>query len=148
MGLTTRVLLAIAALLVLVLDNDLAELLLLLLLDRLSALLDHVHLLAVLHHLSKIIVRSKIGNAVFLQHFASLYRGLDRSLVATCYCTPLYNLQSKLSLDIIFGILNILHIHRDVERLLPGKLALHFSQSTLQSILYTLLPIQICLLCF
>ena len=46
--------------------DDLPELLALLLLDGGLLLLDHLHFLVVLHHLREIIVRTQIGDSVFL----------------------------------------------------------------------------------
>ena len=83
--LTTRVLLAITSFFIFVLNNDLTELLLLLLFDGLATFLNHMHFLVVFHHFSQIIVGSEVGNAMFLQHLASLYGCLHRSLVTIRY---------------------------------------------------------------
>ena len=78
----SRVLLPIAALLVLVANDHLAQLLLLLLLDRLFPLLDHLHLLIVLHHLRQVVVWPQIRNAILFEHLPSLHRRLDRGFIA------------------------------------------------------------------
>ena len=78
----SRVLLPIAALLVLVANDHLSQLLLLLLLDRLFPLLDHLHLLVVLHHFCQIVVWPQIRNTILLEHLPSLHRRLNGSFVA------------------------------------------------------------------
>lgn len=80
---TTRVLLAVASLLVLLADNHFAQLLLLFLLDRLLALLDHVHLLAVLHHFGQVVLGTEIGNAVGFEQFPPLHCAFHGRLIAT-----------------------------------------------------------------
>lgn len=73
---TTRVLLPVTSLFVLLPDDHFAQLLLLFFLNRFLTLFYHVHLLAVLHHFGEVVLGTQVGNAILLQHFPSLHRSL------------------------------------------------------------------------
>ena len=64
--LSSGVFLAIASLFILVTNDDLSKFLTLFLFDGSLLLFDHLHFLVVFYHLREIIVRTQIGNSVFL----------------------------------------------------------------------------------
>lgn len=85
--LSSRILLSVATLLVLVPDDYPTQFLLLLLLNCLLSFLNHIHLLWILHHFCKIVLRSQIRNPVLFQHLPPFHCCLYRCFIALYHTT-------------------------------------------------------------